>query len=261
MLKVLFIGDVFGSPGRRCVEKLASPLRERWSLDFMVANGENAAGGLGLTAKLAGELLDCGVDVITTGNHVWKQKDLAPFLKNEPRVIRPANYPPGAPGAGYLLLRAKSGLRVGVVNLEGRLFMSALDDPFRVMDELLAGPLKGVPVVCVDFHAEATSEKQALAWHLDGCVSAVVGTHTHVQTADQRILPGGTAYITDLGLTGPHDSVIGMDPATAITRIASQRPLRFKVAKNNLRLQGALVRIDEKTGRAAEISRVDEELG
>jgi metallophosphoesterase (TIGR00282 family) len=158
-----------------------------------------------------------------------------------------------------LLLKTASGVPAAVVNLEGRLFMSALDDPFRVMDELLAGPLKGVPAVCVDFHAEATSEKQALAWHLDGRASAVVGTHTHVQTADQRILPGGTAYITDLGLTGPHDSVIGMEVQTAITRIASQRPLRFKVAKGNLRLQGALVRIDEKTGRAAKITRVDEE--
>lgn len=260
MLNFLFIGDVFGSPGRKCVEKLAPVLRDRWDLDLIVANGENAAGGIGLTGRLARELLDYGVDALTTGNHVWKHKDLVPLLKQDPRVLRPENYPPDAPGSGYVVLTTKGGVSVAVVNLEGRLFMSALDDPFRTMDRLLKGPLKDVAVVCVDFHAEATSEKQALAWHLDGRVSAVVGTHTHVQTADQRILSGGTAYITDLGLTGPHDSVLGMDPKTAVTRIATQRPLRFKVAKEDPRLQGALVRIDEKTGKAAEITRVDEEL-
>lgn len=261
MLNILFIGDIFGSPGRQCVEKMAPVLRERLALDLIVANGENAAGGIGLTGRLARELLDYGVDVITTGNHVWKHADLIPVLKEDRRVLRPANYPPDAPGSGYIILKTKDGISAAVINLEGRLFMSALDDPFRNMDRIIEGPLKDVAVICVDFHGEATSEKQALARHADGRVSAVVGTHTHVQTADERILPQGTAYITDLGLTGPHDSVIGMDIDTAVTRIATQRPLRFKVAKGDPRLQGALVRVDENSGKAVEIIRVDEPLG
>jgi metallophosphoesterase (TIGR00282 family) len=255
MLTLLFIGDVFGSPGRRCLNELCPKLRERFSPDVVVANGENAAGGLGLSAKLAGEMFVSGVDVITSGNHAWKHKDLIPLMEKEPRLLRPANYPPEAPGAGYVVLQA-AGTEVAVVNLEGRIFMSPLDCPFRLMDELLAGPLAGIKNICVDFHAEATSEKQAFAWHVDGRVSAVIGTHTHVQTADERILPQGTAFITDLGLTGPHESVIGMDPQTAVERIISQRPLRFKVGKKDLRLQGALVKIDQPTGKAQSIERL-----
>ncbi len=259
MLKLLFIGDVFGEPGRRALERLLPRLREEWAVDLVVANGENAAGGLGLTARLARELWGCGVDVITTGNHVWKQRDLVPLLEDTDRVLRPANFPPGTPGRGQVMVEA-GGARIGVVNLQGRVYMAELDDPFRCLDGLLAGELAGAACVVVDMHAEASSEKQALAWYADGRVAAVVGTHTHVQTADQRILPQGTAFITDLGMTGPHRSVIGMDPAAAIARFTTQRPLRFKVAKGDVRLQGALVELDPDSGRALGIQRVDQAL-
>ncbi|KMY69270.1 metallophosphoesterase [Desulfocarbo indianensis] len=259
MINILFIGDIFGEPGRRALERLLPRLRDGLEVDLVVANGENAAGGLGLTARLARELWGCGVDVITTGNHVWKQRDLLPMLDEEDRVLRPANYPAGTPGHGHALVQA-AGVKIGVVNLQGRVYMNELDDPFRCLDGLLAGPLAGAAIVVVDMHAEASSEKQALAWHVDGQVAAVVGTHTHVQTADEKILPGGTAFITDLGFTGPHRSVIGMDPKAAIERFLSQRPLRFKVAKGDTRLQGALVKVDESVGQAVEITRLNQAM-
>ena len=261
MLNILMIGDVFGSPGRRCLKSILPGLRQRLELDLVVANGENASGGLGLSASVASELFSYGVGVITTGNHVWRYKDLHPVLEEEPRIIRPANYPGEAPGKGWTLAQTKSGRRVGVINLEGRVFMNPLDDPFRAADEILAGPLKQVKVILVDMHGEATSEKQALGRYLDGRVSAVLGTHTHVPTADERILGGGTAYQSDVGLTGPYDSVIGMDPKTALARLRTQRPLPFKVAAGPSAMDATLLTIDETTGRATAIQRVHEKLG
>ena len=257
MLKILFIGDIFGEPGRRALERLLPRMRDDLALDLVVANGENAAGGLGLTARLAREIWGCGVDVITMGNHVWKQRDLLPVLDEEDRLLRPANFPPGVPGHGHVLLQA-GGANIGVVNLQGRVYLNELDDPFRALDALLQGPLAGADCVVVDMHAEASSEKQALGWYVDGRAAAVVGTHTHVQTADEKILPGGTAYISDLGLTGPHRSVIGMDPKTAVRRFITQQPMRFRVAKGDVRLQGALVEINPDTGLAESITRISQ---
>jgi hypothetical protein len=254
-LRVLMVGDVFGEPGRRALERLLPGLRERLQADVVVANGENSAGGLGITGKTARQLWGAGVDVITTGNHVWRQRDAVQLLNDEERILRPLNYPPGAPGRGSVRLNV-AGHPLTVVNLQGRVFMAELDCPFRALDAELAAP-GGGPVV-VDMHAEATSEKLALAWHADGRAAAVCGTHTHVLTADDKLLPGGTAYITDLGLTGPHRSVIGMDPKSAANRFLSGRPLKFKVAKAEPRLQGALVELDPATGLAAAITRVDE---
>ncbi|CAO0822745.1 2',3'-cyclic-nucleotide 2'-phosphodiesterase [Desulfarculales bacterium] len=260
MIRLLFIGDVFGSPGRRCLEVLLPSLRHRLAVDLVVVNAENAAGGLGVNDRQAREMFLQGVDVITTGNHVWKQRDLLPLLDSEPHLLRPANYPEGSPGQGYVRARLKNGVAVAVVNLEGRTFMSSLNCPFATLEALLANPLRGTNVVCVDMHAEATSEKQALAWHFDGRVSAVMGTHTHVQTADERILPLGTAFITDLGMTGPQESVIGIEPTAAISRFLSQRPQKFQVAKRDPWLQGALVEVDEVTGKAKSIERVRAQL-
>jgi len=257
MLKILFVGDIFGEPGRRALERLLPRMRADLAADLVVANGENAAGGLGLTGRLARELWGCGVDVITMGNHVWKQRDLLPMLDEEDRILRPANFPPGVPGHGHVIVEA-AGAKIGVVNLQGRVYMNELDDPFRCLDGLLAGPLAQADCVVVDLHAEASSEKQALGWYADGRVAAVVGTHTHVQTADEKILPGGTAYISDLGLTGPHRSVIGMDPKAAIKRFVTQQPMRFKVAKGDDRLQGALVEVDPSTGLAVSIKRINQ---
>ncbi len=260
MLNILFIGDVFGSSGRKCVQTLLPGLKERLDLHLVVANAENAAGGLGLNARLAAELLEAGVNILTTGNHVWKKHDLKPMLESEPRLLRPANYPPDAPGRGWALAEARGGRRVGVINLEGRVFMSPLEDPFRVADEMLVGPLRGCTCVVVDMHAEASSEKQAMGWYLDGRVGAVLGTHTHVPTADERILPGGTAYQTDVGLTGPTESVIGMDIKTATFRMRSLRPLPFKVASGPTAMNATLVSLDEATGKALSIQRIVEPL-
>lgn len=261
MIRILFIADVFGSPGRRALAHLLPQLKDSHGLDLVVANGENAAGGVGITGNLAQEMFELGVDVITTGNHVWRYREVFDALNRMPRLLRPANYPPGAPGRGACVVRTKSGVEVGVANLMGRVFMTELDDPFRGLQELLDGEFGRAPVRCLDFHAEATSEKQALARRFDGSLSAFLGTHTHVQTADEKVLPGGTAYLTDLGLTGVHDSVIGMDTRTAIERFTTGRPLRIKAAKGDARLQGAIVTIDETTGKATDIQRVDEPAG
>ncbi len=251
------LGDVFGSPGRRCLDALVMDLRRRHQVELVVANGENAAGGLGITPPLAREMWGAGVDIITTGNHVFKQKEIIPFLDQEPNILRPANFPPQTPGRGWQLWESASGVRVGVLNLQGLVYMDPLDCPFRTARQVLDGELARAQVILVDMHAEATSEKQALAWYLDGRVSALVGTHTHVQTADQRILPGGTAYISDLGLTGAQASVIGLDPDSAIKRFLSRMPTRFKVAKKEPRLQGVLLEIDPQSGRALAIERLD----
>ena len=256
MTKLLFIGDIFGSTGRNCLAKLLPEIMERYEPHLVVANGENAAGGLGISAKLAKEILGLGVQVITTGNHVWKQKDLIGYIGSQPRLLRPANYPPENPGQGYYITQAADGARVAVVNLEGRVFMSPLACPFHTMDNLLDETLREADFICVDFHAEATSEKLALAHYLDGRVTALVGTHTHVQTADERVLSGGTAYITDLGMTGPHDSVIGMNAPTAIKRFITQRPQGFKVSRKDPWLQGALVQAEVESGKAVSIERI-----
>jgi metallophosphoesterase (TIGR00282 family) len=256
-LKILFVADVVGHPGRDAVKALLPGLRKELSPDLVVLNGENAAGGFGLTAKIAAELKGSGADVITTGNHVFAQKEFVGELPNLERVLRPANYPPPAPGQGWCLVDA-GGHEVLVMNLIGRIFLDPLDDPFRAADAILAAhPETGV-VFC-DMHAEATSEKTAMGWYLNGRVSAVVGTHTHIPTADARVLPGGTAYVTDVGMVGPRDGCIGMDKDVVIQRFLSGVPNRFVVAPGPVTFNSVLVTINSSTGRATSIQRVDRE--
>ncbi len=253
-LKILFVGDIVGKPGRRALRMWLPRLMEEYGTDLVVANGENGAGGFGLTREVALEILDMGVDVITSGNHIWDKKEFLPVLDQLERIIRPANYPPGVPGKGWLEVRTPAGFPVVVVNLEGRIFMDPLDCPFRKADEILKQhPEK---VVVIDFHAEASSEKMALAWHLDGRVSAVVGTHTHVQTADEQILPSGTAYITDLGMTGPSLSIIGMKPQDPLKRFLTHLPSRFEVAKGPVQFNALLVEINPATRKATALKRI-----
>ncbi len=254
-MNVLFIGDVVGAPGRRALEELLSRVVDRHFIDLVITNCENASGGLGITPLIADQLLALGIDVLTSGNHIWKHKEILPYLEATDRLIRPANYPPGTPGQGLSLVETAAGEKAAVLNLEGRVFMNPLECPFRTVDTLLASIPPEVKVIIVDMHAEATSEKQALGWHLDGRVSAVVGTHTHVQTADERILPGGTGYITDAGMTGPVDSVIGMKKEIILERFLSQLPQPFKVATQNIQLQGVILKINPQ-GRCQEINRL-----
>ena len=264
-VKLLFIGDIVGQPGRRAVRDLLPKLREQQAIDFVVANGENSAGGSGITPKTAEEIFAAGVDVITSGDHLWDQKDVMELLENEKRFLRPLNYPAGTPGRGsgvFTVPSAKFGVlrsvTVGVLNLQGRTFMPALENPFVVGLDEVKKLLEQTKVVFVDFHAEATSEKIAFARMLDGQVSAVVGTHTHVQTADEQVFPGGTAYLTDAGFTGPHESVIGREIAPVVQRFLTNMPQRFEVAKERVMLNGAVVEIDETTGKAMAIQRVTE---
>jgi metallophosphoesterase (TIGR00282 family) len=254
-MNILFIGDVVGAPGRRALEELLPRLVDHHFIDLVIANGENAAGGLGITPLIADQLLGYGIDVLTSGNHIWKHKEILPYLKDTDRLVRPANYPPETPGKGLSLVETAAGEKAAVLNLEGRVFMSPLECPFRIADRVLASIPPQVKVILVDIHAEATSEKQAMGWHLDGRVSAVVGTHTHVQTADEYILPGGTGYITDAGMTGPVDSVIGMKKEIILERFLSQLPQPFKVATQNIQLQGVILKIDAQ-GRCQEIRRL-----
>jgi len=250
-MRVLAIGDIVGRPGRRILASRLPALRKELDVDFIVANAENAAGGVGITADIGQELLALGIDLLTMGNHAWGKREAYEFLDNEPRIIRPANYPDGAPGRGWTVVRSRSGVPVGVGNLGGRVFfLSGLDCPFRTALTMVEEMGKTAKVILVDFHAEATSEKVAMGHHLDGRVSAVFGTHTHVQTADARVLPGGTAYITDLGMTGPVDSVIGIKKDIVIERFLTQLPSRFEVATGPAMLCGALFDIDESCGRA-----------
>ncbi|MCL6622346.1 MAG: TIGR00282 family metallophosphoesterase [Syntrophobacterales bacterium] len=256
-MRILFVGDIVGSPGRRAVAELVPRLVDRFLVDLVVANGENAAGGIGITPQVAEELLNQGVDVLTSGNHIWKHKEIVPYLEEGDRLLRPANYPPGTPGRGVTVVETAAGHRAAILNLEGRVFMSPLECPFRTADRLLAELPPDLRTILVDFHAEATSEKLALGWYLDGRVSAVIGTHTHVQTADERILPGGTGYITDAGMTGPLNGVIGMKKEIILERFLTQRPQPFKVASAQLQLQGVLLELDE-TGRCRQIQRLQE---
>jgi 2',3'-cyclic-nucleotide 2'-phosphodiesterase len=256
-MRVFFAGDVFGKPGRRVLqEKLPQVVREH-KIDYCVANAENAAAGFGLTPDLADELLRSGVDLLTSGNHIWDKKEILPYLAEQPRLLRPLNYPAETPGAGVHVGLARCGVRIAVLNLQGRVFMPTLDCPFRTGRSAIEKIRRDTPVILVDFHAEASSEKQAFAWYVDGTVSAVVGTHTHVQTADERVLPKGTAYLTDLGMTGPYDSVIGSVPELALDRFLKQIPVRLEPATKNPRLCGAVIDIDETTGRARSISRIN----
>ncbi len=255
-MRILLVGDVVGKPGRQAVKKMLPALKKEYGVVFVIANGENAAGGNGITAETAQELLDAGVDVLTMGNHVWDKKEALELLDVEPKILRPANYPAGCPGRGWGVFPAGEGLQVGVVNLSGRVFMSALDCPFRKAMDITAELRRLTPIICVDFHGEATSEKVAFGYFLDGKASCVVGTHTHVQTADQRLLPKGTAYMTDLGMTGPYNSVLGLETSIIISRFIYQMPARFEVAKGPIQLNGAVVEIDDFTGKAIAIEPV-----
>lgn len=255
-MRILFVADVIGSPGRKVAKGLLPLVKEETGADAVILNGENSAGGFGVTPETVAEFLALGVDVITTGNHVWDKREILPLLDKEPRLLRPANYPPGNPGKGVTIVQA-GGVRLAVLNLQGRIFMPPIDDPFRAADEIVAAVKGESDCIVLDFHAEATSEKQAMAWHLDGRVAAVVGTHTHVQTADERILPGGTACITDLGLTGSLGGVIGMKTEISLQRqILQSRGERMQPADTELHLQGAVVEIDVAQARAVSITRV-----
>lgn len=255
-MRVLFIGDIVGRPGRRAIELLLPALRRKWGPALVVANGENAAGGIGLTRSVADELFALGIDVLTSGNHIWDKKDAAELVEGCERILRPANYPPGTPGRGAGVFPTAAGVPVGVVNLQGRVFMAETDCPFRVGAALVAELRARTPIVLVDLHAEATSEKVAMAWHLAGAATAVLGTHTHVQTADERIVEGFTAAISDAGMTGPYDSVIGMRRDLSLARFLTQVPQRFEPAGGRLMLNAVVIDADEKTGAATAIHRV-----
>jgi metallophosphoesterase (TIGR00282 family) len=256
-MNVLMVGDIFGDSGRAALAKLLPKLRQQHAIDVAVVNIENAAGGFGVTPQIARTVLEAGgVDVLTSGNHIWDKKEIIPYIGKENLLLRPANFPEGTPGSGYITVKAGPH-RVAVLNLMGRVFMNPIDCPFRKADEIVAELRRETPVVLVDMHAEATSEVMALGWYLDGRVSAVVGTHRHVQTSDERILPGGTAYITDLGMTGPVDSVIGVDKDIIIQRFLTQMPIRFEPAKGPAALRGVVIVVDPDTGRATSIQRLD----
>jgi 2',3'-cyclic-nucleotide 2'-phosphodiesterase len=255
-MNLLFVGDIVGKPGRRALAALLPRLIDRHRADYTVVNIENSAGGYGVTEAVFAEIAELPIDCFTSGNHVWDKKEVGNLLAREPRLLRPANYPDGNPGAGLYVGATPGGVPVATINLEGQVFMSALESPFRTADRLLAGLPAEVKVVFVDFHAEATSEKQAMGFHLDGRVSAVIGTHTHVPTGDERILPGGTAFLTDVGMTGPYESVIGMRADKVLHRFLLQTPASFEVAKRDPRLAAVVVEVDETTGRARAIERL-----
>lgn len=257
-MNILFLGDIVGKPGRQAVLQVLPRLVDREAIDLAVANCENATDGVGIKPEHVRQLLDAGFDVLTSGNHIWKHRDLLPVLDSEPRLLRPANFPPGTPGRGWLHVSTPGGVEVGVLNLIGRTFMDSVDCPFRAAETLLPEIRREARVILVDLHCDATSEKGAMGWFLDGQVSAVVGTHTHVQTADERILPGGTALHTDAGMCGPRDSVIGMKHELAIRRFRSRLPVRFEVASGPVYVQGTIVSVDEATGHATAIKRVQE---
>ncbi len=259
-LVLLMIGDIVGKPGMIAVKKVLPRIVAERKVDFVVANGENTAGGIGITPELAQELLAQEIDCVTTGNHIWRQREIRPYIDKEPRLLRPHNFPDSQPGTGVGLYETASGVKVGVVNLAGRVFMDPADSPFFAADRALE-KLSGASVVLVDFHAEATSEKRALGLHLEGRVSAVVGTHTHIQTADNLLLGDRTAYISDVGMTGPHDSVIGMRKDLVMDRFVHGLPHPFRVAKGDPRFQGVLIEIDRASGNALSIERVDRPVG
>jgi len=259
-MKILFIGDIVGSPGREAIKTLVVPLKQELGIDFVIANAENASGGSGITAKVATELFASGVDVLTSGDHIWKKPEIFELINQEERILRPLNFPSGAPGRGAKVFKARNGVKVGVININGRVFMEALECPFKAALKAAEELAVETKIIIVDMHAEATSEKIALGWYLDGKVSAIFGTHTHIQTADEKILPQGTAYITDVGMTGPYDSVIGRRVEDVLTRFLSSIPVRFQVAQENIQLHGALVEIDQATGKARSILRIQKKI-
>ncbi len=262
-ISILFLGDIIGRPGRKILEKHLSPLIERLSPTVIIANGENAAGGAGMTMKIARELF-VRVDVLTSGNHIWDRREVLEILDKEPHLLRPANYPPVNPGRGACVFEADSGVKVGVLSLQGRVFMEPIDCPFRTADKELEVLKAATPVILVDVHAEATSEKQALGWYLDGRVSAVIGTHTHVTTADERILPQGTAYISDVGMVGGYNAVIGIKKEAGVARFLTSRSQRFEPSKEGAILSSVFITVDARTGKALSIRRemiIDEDMG
>jgi len=259
-MKVLFIGDVVGEPGRHAIKELLPKIVKREKIDFVIANGENAAGGSGITPMLVDELLGYGVDVITSGDHIWKRKEIVDRISQDARILRPANYPRETPGFGSTVVASKAGIEVGVINVQGRVFMQAIECPFKAAKAEVERIKNKARVIIVDIHAEATSEKIALGFFLDGSVSAVIGTHTHVQTADEKILPNGTAFLTDAGMTGPFDSVIGRKKEQILSRFISQMPVKFEMADKDIQLHGVVIDIDEKTGKANSIKRIQEKM-
>src|SRR3989449_2047342 len=254
-MNILMVGDVYGEPGRQAVAKLLPRLRQEHAIDFAVVNVENAAGGFGVTAPIARQILEAGADVMTSGNHIWDKREIIEYITKENLLLRPANFPAGTPGVGYVTIKTGPH-KVAVLNLMGRVFMTPIDCPFRKADEIVPELRKDTPIVLVDMHAEATSESVAMGWHLDGRVSAVVGTHRHVQTADERVLPGGTAYITDLGMTGPTDGVIGVDRELILQRFLNQMPMRFEPAQGPAAPHRVVIAIEPETGRASDIRRL-----
>jgi metallophosphoesterase (TIGR00282 family) len=255
-MRILFIGDIVGRPGRQALKGILGRVISEYGIQFTIANGENAAGGMGITPPIAQEIFNLGVNVLTSGNHIWAKKEIIPYLNEEHRLLRPANYPSEVPGRGSGIYRVGNGEKIGILNLEGRVFMKNLDCPFRIGEKEINILNRETNIIIVDFHAEATSEKMAMGWFLNGKVSAVLGTHTHVQTCDEKILSGGTAYITDVGMTGPLDSVIGIRKQIAIERILTQIPWKFDVANEGIELQGVVVEVDDETGKSNGIERI-----
>jgi hypothetical protein len=256
-MKLLFVGDIFGKPGREIARRAIPALVATRSIDLVIANVENSAAGFGVTGDIADTILEFGVDVMTSGNHVWDKKEVLDYIARQPRLLRPGNFPAGVPGRGSYLARTRTGEPVGVINLMGRVFMTPLDDPFALAVREIEALRAKTRVILVDFHAEATSEKVAMGWHLDGRATAVIGTHTHVQTADERILPKGTAYLTDAGMTGPHDSIIGVTIEAALGRFLNAMPAKFEAASGNPRLNAVLITADAASGRATAIERIN----
>jgi metallophosphoesterase (TIGR00282 family) len=259
-IKILAIGDIVGKPGRQAVKALLPKIKKEEAIDFSIGNAENAAGGSGVTREVSDELLGYGLDVLTSGDHIWRKKEVLDIINIEKRLLRPLNFPDGTPGSGSWIYQLKDGTSICVINIVGRVFMNTLECPFRTMRRELERVKDKTPVIIVDFHAEATSEKIAMGYFLDGLVSAVLGTHTHIQTADEKIFPKGTAYITDLGMTGPYDSVIGRTVEGILERFITQLPTRFQVAENDVQLHGAILEVETKTGRAVSIKRIQRKL-
>lgn len=255
-MKILFIGDIVGKPGRDAVKKGLPDIVNKLKIDFVIANGENAAGGFGITQSVGEELFSLGIHVLTSGNHIWDKKEAVTYIAKEDRLLRPANYPPDVPGCGSIVLKSSNEHKVAVLNLSGRVFMSQMDCPFRTARQEIEKLKKQTPLIIVDIHAEATSEKSALGWFLDGEVSAVIGTHTHVQTADETILPGGTAFISDVGMTGPKDSIIGVRKEQIIQKFLNQIPVRFETAKGEAILSCVVIELNPKTGSSTSIQRL-----
>jgi len=255
-LNILFIGDIVGELGREMLRQYIPLLKSKYQPDIIIANGENSAGGKGITLKIYHELISYGIDLITMGNHTWDNKEIFNFIDTQDKIIRPANYPNGTPGKGYSLIK-KNGLPIfAVINLQGRTYLPSIDCPFQVVNKIIDEIRKVTNLILIDFHAEASSEKQALAWYLNGKISAIIGTHTHVQTADERILPLGTGYITDVGMTGPYDGIIGMEKETVIRKFITQLPIRFEVAKGRGQLNAVILNIDNNTGMVKKIERI-----